>query len=81
LSDRATFSWATLLGLLLAWSASSCSRRLAGGSDDTSQPAPNALSPAASGLPQVCRRIAAMAARRMVGGGSGGEGGLGGLLG
>jgi hypothetical protein len=39
------------------------------------------LSPAASGLPQVCRRIAAMAARRMVGGGSGGEGGLGGLLG
>jgi hypothetical protein len=32
--------------------------RVAGSSDDTSQPAPNAMSPAASGLPWVFRRAA-----------------------
>ena len=47
-----TFSCA----IFLIWSASSCSRRLAGSSDETSQPAPKAMSPAASGLPRVCRR-------------------------
>ena len=32
---------------------------MAGSSDDTSQPAPNAMSPAATGLPRVWRRTAA----------------------
>ena len=49
-----TFSCA----ICLIWSASSCSRRLTGSSDETSQPAPKAMSPAASGLPRVfCRAM------------------------
>jgi hypothetical protein len=36
--------------------AARCSASLAGISDDTSQPTPNATRPAASGLPSVCCR-------------------------
>ena len=44
--------------LSLTWVATCCSLSLAGSSEDTSQPAPNAMTPAASGLPRVCERTA-----------------------